>query len=202
MKVILQKDILNLGDAGDVKDVADGYARNYLIPNKLVLPARGNSIRAVEHQKKMRNLRVEKRTKEMEGLAEKIKALSEIEIAVRVGAKSKLFGSVTPAAIAQALRDQGFMVDKRKIEPSDPLRALGSYPLKVRLAEKITVPITVNVVADQASLAALEEMENERASAEASAASAAEANAAPSERAEAAAEEESVSETAESETAE
>ena len=164
MKVILQKDVMNLGDAGDIREVADGYARNFLIPGKLVVPARGNSIHAIEHQKKMRNLRIEKRNKEMGGLAEKIKGLEPIEIAVRVGSKNKLFGSVTPANIAQSLRDLGYMIDKRKIEPSDPIRALGTFQLKIRLAEKITSPITVRVVPDQASLTALAEEEVEQAS--------------------------------------
>jgi len=149
MKVILQKDVINLGDAGDVREVPDGYARNFLIPRKLVIPARGNSVRAAEHQKKLMSLKIERRNKEMEGLAEKINALDELEIQVRVGAKSKIFGSVTSVHIAQALQNAGFSIDKRKIDSGDAIRALGKFPVKIRLAEKIMATVNVNVVPDK-----------------------------------------------------
>jgi len=149
MKVILQKDVLNLGDAGDIREVPNGYARNFLIPRKLVMPARGDSVKAAEHQKKIMSLRVEKRNKDMAALSEKINALGSVEIKVRVGQKNKMFGSVTSVQIAQALKDAGFVIDRRKIDLNDAIRMTGKFPVKIRLAEKITSNITVNVVADE-----------------------------------------------------
>ncbi len=149
MKVILQKDVPNLGDAGDVKDVADGFARNYLLPRKLVVPAVGNSTKALEHHKKVIARKQAKRHQEMSGLAEKLKALGSVEIAVRVGQKKKLYGSVTPMDVARALTEKGFTIEKRKIEVTDPIRVLGNHKVRVRLAEKILVPLSVTVVPDK-----------------------------------------------------
>jgi len=159
MKVILQKDVLNLGDAGEVKEVPSGYARNFLIPRKLVIPVRGNSIRALDHQKKMLSLRKEKREKEMQELATKLSSLKEVEVVVRIGAKNKLFGAVTNHHIAMAVKEAGFLIDKRKIEMNDTIKALGSFPVKLRLAEKITVPLTVNVIPDPEDVAVQLEIE-------------------------------------------
>lgn len=157
MKVILQKDIPNLGDAGEIKDVAAGHARNYLIPQNLVIPASAGSTRALEHQKRLMAVKTEKRKKEMEEVSGRMKDLGPVEIKVRVGAKGKLFGSVTNMAIASALGEQGFVLDKRKIEIGESIKALGEFTVKVRLTEDITVPIKINVVADESFQAAEEE---------------------------------------------
>lgn len=148
MKVILQKDVPNLGDAGEIKDVADGYARNFLLPRKLVTLARAGTTRALNHQKQLIARKTEKRMREMTGVSEKVKGLDGLEIKVRVGAKEKLFGSVTAMQVAQALSEQGVQLDKRKIELGEKIRALGTYSIKVRLAESIIVPLTINIVAD------------------------------------------------------
>lgn len=157
MKVILQKDIPSLGDSGEIKEVAAGYARNYLIPKNLVIPASAGSTRALEHQKRLMAVKSEKRKKEMEGVAERMKGLGAVEIKVRVGAKGKLFGSVTTMAIAAALAEEGFVLDKRKIDTGESIKALGEYSVKVRLTDEITVPVKINVVADESSLAEEEE---------------------------------------------
>jgi len=151
MKVILQKDVPGLGDAGEVKNVKDGYARNFLLPRKLGIVARGDSTRALEHQHRMMQKKDEKRAKEMGDVAEKLKALGMISISVRVGAKNKLFGSVTPQAIASALKDLGYAVDKRKVEITDSIRAIGTFKFRVRLAEKVVVPMSVEVLPDKDS---------------------------------------------------
>lgn len=150
MKVILQKDIQNLGDAGEIKDVADGYARNYLLPRKLVLPATAGTAKAAQHQKRLINLKSEKRRKEMAKVSEQLKTIAEMEIPVRVGAKNRIFGSVTTAMIVKAIEEKSngtIIVDRRKIEPADPLKTLGEYKLRVHLAQDIKVPIVVRVVA-------------------------------------------------------
>lgn len=150
MKVILQKDIPNLGDAGEIKEVADGYARNFLIPRKLVLPATAGTAKAAQHQKRLINLKTEKRRKEMAILSEKLKSIAEIEMQIRVGAKNRVFGSITPAMIAKAIEEKSagaIVVDRRKIEPGDPIKALGEHKLRINLASDIRVPILVKVVA-------------------------------------------------------
>lgn len=166
MKVILQKDVPNLGDAGEIKMVADGYARNYLIPRKLVVPAVGGSTKALAHQKKMMEARAAKRLSDMQEIAKKLESIGSVEVVVRVGAKNKLFGSVTALNIAQALTDQGFPVEKRRVELQDNIKSVGKFPVKIRLAEKLIVPITVNVVPDQESLQQLEEEEAVRRAAD------------------------------------
>ena len=175
MKVILQKDINGLGDAGEVKEVKDGYARNYLLLRKLVLPAHAGSARAVQHQQRLLSFKAERRKKAMQELAGKMESVQEVEVGVMVGAKKKLFGSVTPLMVARALEEKGYTIDKRKIELPDSIRALGTYKAKIKLAEGISVPLSINVVA----LNEVEEEEeyktpSERA-AEAAAAEAAEA---------------------------
>ena len=146
MKVILQKDINGLGDAGEVRDVKDGYARNYLLPRKLVLPAHAGSGRALQHQQRLLSFKAERRKKAMQELAGKMESVQEVEVGVMVGAKKKLFGSVTPLLISRALEEKGYNIDKRKIELPESIRALGTYKARIKLAEGIVVPLTVHVV--------------------------------------------------------
>lgn len=152
MKVILQKDVPNLGDAGDIKEVAAGYARNYLIPRKLVIGAKDGSTKAIKHQKAVITRKTEKRKREMQGVAEELKKLSGLEIKVRVGARNKLFGSVTAMQVASAISEKGIPIDKRRVELGDKIRALGNYNIKVRLADSIVVPFAIQVLADENSV--------------------------------------------------
>jgi len=144
MKIILQKDFPNLGDAGDIKDVSDGYARNFLIPNRIAIRADEGSTKVALHQKKMINLKKDKRTKSMSDVADKLKG-KEIEVFVKVGENDKLFGSVTPQDISLALKNSGFEIDKRKIEISESIKSLGSFQAKVKLADGIQSVIQVKV---------------------------------------------------------
>ncbi|MBI3395372.1 MAG: 50S ribosomal protein L9 [Spirochaetia bacterium] len=148
MKVILQKNVPNLGDAGDVKEVADGYARNYLLPRKLVILAKAGSTKANEHHRRVIALKQDKRVKEMTELAGKLKDAASLQIAVRVGAKNKLYGSVTAMDLSNALKEKGFAIEKRKIEIPDPIRTLGNHKARVRLAEKVIVNLAVSVISD------------------------------------------------------
>lgn len=145
MKVILQKDISNLGEAGDVKEVAEGYARNYLLPKKLVIPYNESSAKAIEHQKKLVKIKKEKRKKEGQKLVE---ALSNVALTIgaQVGEEDKLFGSVTAIDIAQKLSQMGYSIDKRKIVLSEPIKKAGEHEVKIKLDEGLSATIKVTVV--------------------------------------------------------
>jgi len=145
IKLILQKDVLNLGDAGDIKEVKDGYARNYLIPNRLAIVAdKGNTKNAV-HIKKLVDLKKNKRNKEMQELSSKLNNKS-VSISVQTGENDKMFGTVTAIDIASALKAEGFLIDKRKIELDENIKTLGTFDAKIKLAEGIHSNITVNVI--------------------------------------------------------
>ncbi|MFA5518142.1 MAG: 50S ribosomal protein L9 [Spirochaetota bacterium] len=145
MKVILQKDIPNLGDAGDIKDVADGYARNYLLPKKLVLLANESSKKAIEHQKKLIRLKKEKRKKESEKIFDILNGM-EISIGAQVGEEGKLFGSVTSMDIAKKIKENGVEIDKRKILLEGPIRQEGEFDITIKLEESLNATIKVSVV--------------------------------------------------------
>ena len=134
MKVILQKDIPNLGDAGDIKEVSPGYARNFLLPRKLVIVANESSKRAVEHQKKLIKIKKDKRKKQSEKIAESFAGM-ELHIPVQVGEEGKLFGSVTAMDIAKKLKEKGFEIDKRKIVIDNPIKQEGEFTVKIKLDE-------------------------------------------------------------------
>lgn len=144
MKVILQKDVPNLGDAGDIKDVADGYARNYLIPRNLVLIANDSSKKAMEHQKKLIKIKKEKRKKDSEKILDKISGL-ELTIKAQVGEEGKLFGSITSMDIAKELNSQGFTIDKRKIQLENPIKQEGEYEVSIKLDEGLIAQVKVIV---------------------------------------------------------
>jgi len=145
MKVILQKDIPNLGEAGDVKEVAEGFARNYLLPKKLVIPYNESSAKAIEHQKKLVKIKKEKRKKEGQKLVE---ALSNVALTIgaQVGEEDKLFGSVTAIDIAQRLSQMGYSIDKRKIILPEPIKKAGEHEVKIKLDEGLSATIKVTVV--------------------------------------------------------
>jgi large subunit ribosomal protein L9 len=144
MKVILQKDIPSLGEAGDIKDVSEGFARNYLLPKKMVIPSNESSQRAILHQKKLVKIKKDKRKKTSEKLMESIKNL-EVRIGVQVGEEDKLFGSVTSMDIARKLKDLGFEIDKRKIYLEEPIKKTGDYEVSIKLDEGLTANLKVAV---------------------------------------------------------
>lgn len=144
MKVILQKDVPNLGEAGDIREVREGFARNYLLPKKLVVIANESSRKAIDHQKKMIKIKKEKRKKLSEKVREAIAGL-EISFAGQVGEEGKLFGSVTSIDIARKLKELGHEVDKRKILLHAPIKELGSFDVAIKLEESVSATIKVNV---------------------------------------------------------
>jgi large subunit ribosomal protein L9 len=145
MKIILQKDVINLGDAGEVKEVADGYARNFLFPKKLAIRASEGSTKMALHQKRLADLKKEKKAKEMKNLSSQIDGQS-IEIKVKTGENDKIFGSVTSGDISNALSAKGFSVDKRKIDLEQPIKSLGEFKIKLRLAESVQATINLAVI--------------------------------------------------------
>lgn len=144
MKVILQKDIHNLGDAGDVKNVADGYARNFLLPKKLVIPYNESSKKAIDHQQQVIKVKKEKRRKESEKTAQAFAGLT-LTIAAKVGEEDKLFGSITAIDIAKKLKDAGFDIDKRRIHLDEQIKTLGEHNVSIKLEEGLTAQVKVIV---------------------------------------------------------
>jgi large subunit ribosomal protein L9 len=151
MKVIFMEDVPNVGKAGQIKDVADGYGKNYLLPHKLAMPARAGDIKNVEAQIKAR-ARVDANTEaEMKALAAELEN-KEIIIKAKVGQQDRLYGSITSADIAAGLESSlKAIVDKRKIELAEPIRTVGSYEVPIKLGKDITTKIKVTVVAEEAA---------------------------------------------------
>ena len=142
MNVILCGDVENLGTVGQKVTVADGYARNYLIPRKLAVPVDAASAKQIEHELRIIRKREERRRAELTALARQIEGLT-LEFEMRAGEHDKLFGSVTTAMIAEKLAEAGFEVSRKTIELAEPIKALGIYTVTVRLAGGIAANVKV-----------------------------------------------------------
>src|SRR6476659_9687242 len=149
MEVILREHIDNLGRRGDVVKVAAGYARNYLLPRKLALAVTANNKRQIDREKKIAEARDMEEKAQAEAIAQRLGQL-DVEIARRVGEHDTLYGSVTSQDIAQALKEKGFDIDKRKIALADPLKAIGESTVPVKIHRDVTAQIKVRVVAQSA----------------------------------------------------
>ncbi len=148
MQVILREDIEKLGKIGDLVKVADGYARNYLVPKKKAIEATPKNLNAMNHAKKMVSDRIRKIKKEATAEADKMKGLS-VTIRAKAGEEGKLFGSVTSMDIAEAMKVQGIAVDKRKIVLDEPIKRLGDFTVSIKLHADITADVKVSVVAEE-----------------------------------------------------
>ena len=149
MEIILREPIENLGGRGDVVRVANGYARNYLLPRKLALPVTGANRRQVERERVAAEAREAVERQDAQGVAARI-ADAECVIARRVGATGTLYGSVTSADIAEALEERQLAVDKRRIVLTEPIKALGEFVVPVKLHRDVTVELKVSVVEEGA----------------------------------------------------
>jgi large subunit ribosomal protein L9 len=147
MEVILREHVDNLGRRGDVVKVAEGYARNYLLPRKLALAVTEANKRQIERERKIADAREAEEKAQAEALAQRITQL-EIEIGRRVGENDTLYGSVTSADIAHALQAKGFEVEKRKIQLPEPLKALGETIVPVKIHRDVTAQLRVKVIAE------------------------------------------------------
>ncbi len=145
MKLILMKDVEKLGQIGDIVNVSEGYARNYLIPHKLVLEATKANEKVVEKEKIKAEQRRKENRKVVDELCQKLEKLS-LTAAVQVGENDKLYGSVTAQDISDLLKKEGFDIDKRKIELPTAIKALGIYSVKVKLDSEVTATTKVWVV--------------------------------------------------------
>ncbi len=153
MKVILLQDVDGLGKAGDLKDVADGYARNYLLPRHLAAGATPTLLANHKQHIAAQQRKQSKLTEESSKLAEKLAQVT-LTFKARVGKQGRLYGSITSQDIALGLREtEGLTVDRRLIVMNSPIRALGSYPISVKIAPRLEPRITVNVI-DEAEQAA------------------------------------------------
>jgi large subunit ribosomal protein L9 len=148
MEVILREHVEHLGARGDVVKVTPGYARNYLLPRKLALAVTDNNKRQIDREKKLAEARDMEEKSAAEAVAARMGAL-DLEISRRVGENDALYGSVTSADVAQALKDKGFEVDKRKIQMADPLKALGETTVPVKIHREVVAQVKVRVVADR-----------------------------------------------------
>jgi large subunit ribosomal protein L9 len=145
MKVLLTETVDNVGSAGEVKKVADGYARNFLIPRGLAVPATAGALKKAELRRQVEARRQKQEEVKAESLA---RTLSQVTLTfqVKAGEKDKLYGSITNADIAEAFeRETGQTIDKRKVELEEPIRELGSYYVPIKLLPDLVPQITVIV---------------------------------------------------------
>jgi large subunit ribosomal protein L9 len=145
MEVILREHVDNLGRRGDVVKVADGYARNFLLPRKLALLVNDQNRRQIERERKVADARELQERQDAEAMAIKLGAV-EIVLARRVGEHETLYGSVTSADIADALAEKHFDIDKRKIVLAEPLKQVGEFEVPVRIHHDVPAHVTVKVV--------------------------------------------------------
>jgi large subunit ribosomal protein L9 len=146
VKVILTSDVDTLGKSGDLKDVADGYARNFLIPRRLAVPAAGGAYRAWQHDIASREEKRKREKEESEILVARVNSTT-LTMGVKVGEGGKLFGSVTSKDVAEALGRRGIDVDRHRIELEEPLKQLGTYKVAVRIHPGLD-PAEVTVVVE------------------------------------------------------
>ncbi|MCS7286667.1 MAG: 50S ribosomal protein L9 [Anaerolineae bacterium] len=145
MKVLLLANVKGLGKAGDIKDVADGYARNYLIPKGLAVPATPENLSRAEFKKRVQEEKMKRLAEDMHALAEFLSGMT-LTFKVKAGEKDKLFGAVTTADIALALeKELGRPFDKHKIELEEPIKQLGIYNVPIRLMPGLVAQVRVVV---------------------------------------------------------
>ena len=147
LQVILSENVPNLGQVGDIVDVANGYARNYLFPRQLAILASSRNVKQFEHTKRVV---ASKLTKAVEQASAEAKKLSNLALTIpcQVGEEDKLFGSVTNRDIADALAKEGYTVDRRNISLEKPIKSLGVFPVNVKLMTDVTAEVQGFVVAE------------------------------------------------------
>ena len=147
MEVILREHVDNLGRRGEVVKVADGYARNYLLPRKLALLATEGNKKQIEREKVKFDAREAEEQKVAQAMAERL-AIVDVEIVRKVGETDALYGSVTSSDIAEALAKKGLELDRRKLVLQEPIKKLGEFSIPVKLHREVTAQIKLRVVAE------------------------------------------------------
>jgi len=147
MKIILQKPVDKLGNPGDIAEVADGYARNYLIPRGMAIKAQKGALKQAELLQKGHVARLSKPKVEFEALASRLISEGPLRISARAGEEGKLFGSVTAADVSEALAAQASVqVDRKDVHLDEPIRSIGAHEVRVKLFPEVEPVITVEVV--------------------------------------------------------
>jgi len=147
MKVILLSDLKALGKRGDVVDVAEGYARNYLLPRSLAAEASKGALTVLAEQQRAKEKRVAQSLAEAQSLAQRIESMP-VSVSAKCGANGRLFGTVTSTQIAEAIeRAFSISIDRHKIALKEAIKSLGSYPIEIKLGQNVIAKTTVNVVA-------------------------------------------------------
>ena len=145
LQVVLQSNVDKVGDSGELVKVRPGFARNYLIPRGLAVPATTAAVNRIAHEKLVAVAKADKTKKEMQAFAEKINAL-KLTLSRSVGEDDKLFGSVTSKEIKNAAKAAGVPIDRKKMHLAEPLKALGTFEIPVRLMTDVTATLKVEVV--------------------------------------------------------
>jgi large subunit ribosomal protein L9 len=145
MKVLLTKDVPKIGKKGEIMEAKEGYARNFLIPNGLAVEANESTMKQVEQQKKAVERKKEKEKEAAQALAAKLKGFT-ITLRHKAGEEGKLFGSITAAEIADALKAKGFEIDKKQIVLDDPIRLVGHHDVSIKLHHEVTAQLPVEVM--------------------------------------------------------
>ena len=150
MKVILNKDLAPLGEEGDVKDVAKGYARNYLFPRGIALPYNERTVKLFENRREEIEARKAQKRNDAAGLKEKLESL-EVSITMPAGANGKLYGAVTSQTVADELAKQGYQIERKRIElaAGANIKNVGKYKVVVKLYESAAAEVTITVVGQE-----------------------------------------------------
>jgi large subunit ribosomal protein L9 len=149
MEVILRDHVEKLGKRGEIVKVSDGYARNYLLPRKLALPATEGNRKHVERERKIMETREAEEKSQAEAIASRLGTI-DITIARRVGDTEQLYGSVTATDIAEFLKTKGFEIDRRKLILPEPIKTIGEHDVPLKLHREVTAPLKVKVVKEGA----------------------------------------------------
>jgi large subunit ribosomal protein L9 len=145
MKVILKEDIKKIGSMGQIVTVADGFARNYLVPKGLAVEANIKNMKSLEHAKKVIQEKSKKMKASVQDFADRLSKITLV-IKAKAGEEGKLFGSVTTMDIAEQLKNEGIEIDKKKISLDEPIKRIGTYAVSVRLHPEIDTQINLQVV--------------------------------------------------------
>lgn len=145
MKVILQQEVKKVGKKGDIIEVSEGYARNYLLPQKLAIPATNSNVNNAQQQKDAEQRKIQRAVDEARVMASQLSKV-EVTLSVKTGEGGKMFGSVTAKDIADALAaQQGIDLDKRKIELKDAIKSPGTFPITIKIHPEVSAQIQVHV---------------------------------------------------------
>lgn len=148
MKIILKRDIPKLGKAGDVVNVKDGFARNYLLPKGLAILANQRSLEALERERKIALAKAERERKKAQSLAEKLQGIS-ITLYKKVVEAGRLYGSVSAVDIVKALSEKDITIDKKQVLLEEPIKMVGNYKVDIKVAQDLVVPIQIEIIEEK-----------------------------------------------------